>query len=938
MDAFFNDLRTKVLAVKNTFEADMRSYGHKAEACMKKHNVTVNDYPYKGSGWAGWLVKLKNPKANYKPGQRTKDALSKVGDDKPVKKGGKKEAEAAYENGLKDILADACIYYPEHSKPYLTAVEVSRTFFTTGILLDLAELLREYREENNAFLISDTALFLNNIIAGDDTPFLYEKTGNTYRHFFLDEFQDTSQGQWKNLRPLIENSLAEGHLNLIVGDVKQSIYRWRSGDYNLLLNGVESDLRSFKHEITLKQLDTNYRSLQQVLNFNNSLFRRAPELLQLLLLAHNESQAMQRVVSDLGKAYRDAYQCLPEGGKEGGFVQVKFYETGSAASTASVADEADNTDSAGNSENQETDETAELPIGPAQIPLLVEQLLDTGYKLSDIAFLVRYAKHGTQIAETMLAYKNSVSDEQRAKYGYHIISSESLYLCRSRPVRLLINLLRYLRNTTDRIALTDLVQEYQRYLKNNDAFLWHGLIGISNPANDSVLLKEPLLPADFITERPSLNKMPLYELTESLVRIFELNKHSDDQIYLQAYLDQVLEYTRSEKGDLESYLNWWQQTGSNKTVQVPQGQNAMQLLTIHKSKGLQFKVVIIPDCTWEIGVKQHLDTMLWAGTQHADEPVNRLPQLPIRYSKSLLETAFSEAYCTETGQAYMDNLNLLYVAATRAEEALYMFAPLPKPDSKGGLPIKNVGHLLYNLCSNPLSITAGNENPSLTDLSEYWNDAEKTFTLGSLNPQNNTASQDGNKTRIFELAPFRAERWRSRLNIRLSNRDVFADIDPDQDGETELSERLAATITPKIRGEKIHKILESLGSPAEIPDTLELALQNGEISPELKSELQTELDRLFSDTRMQQWFGSGYDFVKTERNILSPGGETHRPDRVLIKGNTALVLDFKTGRKHKNHHEQLRGYMQLLSQMGYADVSGKLVYLEKTEVEEVPIA
>lgn len=945
---FFDKFKTDILAVAKTFESTMAHCGNQANAIFAKYNLSPDDFSNKGTGFGGWITRLNKRVSydRYTPNKLVMKVLSKEGNPYAASSKRKHEIDAAMSgpNGLYAIGQRAADYYHQHITHYLTAQNVSNYIYTLGILADLAKNLEGYRKDNNVFLMSDASSFLHKIIDNNDIPFVFEKTGNQYQHFFLDEFQDTSALQWLNLRPLLENSLALGNRNLIVGDVKQSIYRWRGGEPDLLKNQVPEQMGPENTQIL--NLDTNYRSLKTVIDFNNSVFELAPRVLALDLIAKSGSDLMHNLAANLGNAYSDSFQKLSEG-KNGGYVRVNFIDETSGLEEEMLEEDDETEEVYTGSDELSKSEKNRLTVQNilSRIPIEIENLLDAGFKLSDICILVRTAWQGSSIANAIMAYKNAATPEKVQKYGYDVISSESLYLNQCRSVRLIINALKYLLNTTDHLALASLILEYQRYVLQSN-FEWSQLQELffwlkMSTKNDEPLklekynqIKQRLpqfLPADFISDSAGINKLPLYEQVETIIRIFGLNELNEDIIYLQAFLDEIFSYTRNEKGDLVSFMAWWNEKGARKSVQVPEGQNAIRIMTIHKSKGLEFKAVLVPFCNWLIPPDSLKNNILWADSTEMAAPFNSLSALPVRYSDKLSQTYFAPDYENELAASYLDNINLLYVAFTRAVQVLLVTAPLPKAKKDGSYPLRTVGDLLFQLCRFPneeAEVIAGKETIFLNDA---WDEESHCLELGNL-----VYHSEKEKEQAKKFAPyvFRSEKWRGRITIRPQSKGQLKEwLDPnfsDYWGE----DRLDLQSGKLNLGVLVHDTLAKINTLADVPKVLSRIRATKSISSDEVSLLSDNLSRLFANPQVADWFSEGW-LVKSEMEILQPTGEIRRPDRVLFKDNHAIVLDFKTGIRKDNHKAQVKEYCKLLMEMGSKSAEGYLVYVGEAEVKKV---
>ena len=612
------------------------------------------------------VILIKNKK--FEPGARVKGAVNNL-DKWTTKTSRKKDAVAKiFHAGLNDILSECIDFYYQQVYTYNTANELLRYLYVVGVLTNITRKLQQYRKDNDVMLISDAAVFLKSIINNNDAPFIYEKTGSLYKHFLIDEFQDTSGYQWENFRPLVKNSLAEGNLNLVVGDVKQSIYRWRGGDWELLLKKLFDDIN--KDFIDEYNLGINYRSASNIVSFNNVLFSIASNSLynQTIIPSHSftETEAIESEKRKILEAYKDVWQDLPDSklSDEEGYVQIKFLDR-----------------------MDESEEAVDWRRQAIEgIPALLEKLQDQNYQLKDIMILVRRKEEGRDIIDEILSYKSS--PKAKASYNYDILSSESLFLENSNSVQIVIAVLQYLVNPDDKINLVNLVYDYQKMILHNDSINLNYLFRFE----DQDMILKSYLPNNL---NYSYSSVSFYELTEQIINDFSLHNVTSETAYIHSFLDQVLDFTYREGGNISLFLQWWEQTGRFLSIQMPEEVDAVKLFTIHKAKGLQAKVVIMPFCYWGLDHTSSFDNVIWCKDRSGI--FSHLQFYPVKYTQALQDTWFRLDYYLENLKAVIDNLNLLYVAFTRAEDELYAFCPEPSFDKKGNYKIKYVSDLLYRI-------------------------------------------------------------------------------------------------------------------------------------------------------------------------------------------------------------------------------------------------
>ncbi|MGB5977322.1 MAG: UvrD-helicase domain-containing protein, partial [Cyclobacteriaceae bacterium] len=893
---FLTGLRKDLSAQKKKFENDMQACGRKAIGIMEQSGLGVDDFSYKKSGVAGYLLALADGTISSKtngfiPGKRVQDALEDP--EKWTSKSSKRREEiiAIVERELRPSLQEAFDCFTRDYALYVTTSEALRYFYTFGILTDLTAKLKDYREEEGVMLISDAAPFLNQVIGGNDSPFVYEKVGAYIRHYLVDEFQDTSQMQWQNLHPLILDTISQGMLSMVVGDIKQSIYRWRGGDWRLLLDGLTQHFSGMHEE---RRLDRNYRSSQEIIQFNNALFTLVPEILKSKLAGEVSDSTDSESAEYFEKVYKYASQENPHGKKAGtGYVQVTFLQD---------KDEA-------YGEQDEANATWKDEV-LRRLPGDIEKLQDSGYAAGDIAILTRTARDGKQIADRLLAYKSGT--EARKDINYEVVSSESLYVEAAYSVHILLQAFRHLHNREDTVALANLLHDYNRYVRKDFSIPISDLLRPRKPDDGSIAA---VLPSRFWHHRDTIARLPLYELSERLIEAFSLQNMTEEFPYIQSFQDLVLEFSREQRADIGGFLEWWAEKGYSSTVPMPENINAIRILTIHKSKGLQFPVVMIPFCDWELDHGRSTN-ILWCSTAGLPEPFSRTPFLPIRYNSNLAYSYFAGEYLEEMSRAYLDNLNLLYVALTRPESAMIVYSHSARPEGKSPK-LKTAGHLLHQAVAHTPLEHANEE----FFLKMHYSEEEEVFTYGSLD-RNREAD-------LKEEAEKKPTLNRYPVTVDIGSRVIIRPRSPYRPGRPETDSDEARS-----RGTVIHEILAGMDTWQDKSRSLRQTAFRFGITDSEKKDYDDLLNQLGEMPEMQDWFGEGYE-VKREAELVTPGGKVYRPDRVIRKDRSITVLDFKTGSEESQHHAQIQGYMSQIEAMGYENISGWLVYVDIQKVVSV---
>lgn len=866
---YFKTFLDKLNNTRNQYIASIQPKCQLLYKTVKQHGLSAEDFKGKSRGIFSLLTKLNAIK------QLRSDEVKELNKDLsewldasewPHPKSPSRSQVFSLASGtLVPLLQEIINIHQQLYIEALSADVVLSNFYVFRLTADITRKLVEYKKENNTLLLADAPTFLNGIIQDSDTPFIYEKVGSFYRNYLIDEFQDTSYMQWKNFLPLLTNSLDQGYSSLVVGDVKQAIYRWRGGDLKLLQETIEQQIGT--HRTAFSELDKNFRSAPTLVEFNNAIFKSTSAW----VAAETETPLAMEV-------YQDADQLAAKEGK--GLVHVDFFKK-----EKPVEDD----DGDGDDEKEADWEEQAL----VKIPYYFEQLQDRGVELRHIALLVRNNKDGQKIASYLLQYKDSTHTE--SKYKYDVISNESLLIEGATTVKLLVSALQYLFNTDNSIARAQLSYEFARLHEPDRA-----LTDVFTVANQAVF--ENNLPPAFTQEKSTLRKLPLFELTESLIRIFDLGSKRGELIYLQTFQDVVLDFYTREKNDLGAFLEWWEINKSKKSIQVSGEINAAQIITIHKSKGLQFPYVIIPFCSWNLNHEGFKSPTLWV---KSDESIFAdAGYVPVKYSTTLLHTHFAKFYKEERARCYLDNLNLLYVALTRAEKGLIVMAPYP-------ISKKRLSHTAAGLLYNSFE--------TAESLQPHWNAGALYFHSGDW-PDH--PAQQEKITGALSLHEYVVSPWREKLIIRQSGKTFFEDSLKDVRNKIDY-------------GIHMHAILSRIRYTQEIPDALDKLVSEGLIAPSEKINVNNQLNQLLQDPLIASWFTPDWD-VRTEVPILLPGGAENRIDRLLLStasdNKKAVIIDFKTGKKSKQDRQQVVDYIALLHNMNFVSVEGYLLYLQNKEI------
>ncbi len=894
---FLTQYRSTLRNIKSDFESRMKTTAQSALKLIVDHGLTTESF--KGGSRSAmknldkFLKGVFDPKDTFFAlASDVKNAYSSSGNKNIIS-----AIEEVYASGLHDKLMDIVkLLKGDAYIQYNSAILILKHINTLGILSDLAVQIKRITTEQNSMLISDSNLLLNRIIDESDAPFVYEKTGVYVDHFMIDEFQDTSTLQWHNFHPLVDNSLAAGKLNLVVGDVKQSIYRWRNSDWNLL---DESIMHQFSSEqIHEEDLDTNWRSDKNIVGFNNSFFHRASHLLQ-DKLNDNLTDVIQShpnlepLTNKIVHAYSNTHQHFSPKAQEG---YVKFCFIPADENEAGWKEES-----------------------LARLPRMLEDIQSRGYKPNDIAILVRKKDEAKQVIERLLTYKTSTDASE--KYCYNIMGNEGLLLGASGAVRFILGIMHLLLDSTDSIQQAIVNFEYNKCFKGlSDNEALNQCFGLQSTDQRVV---SPLFSNEQNTKLHQLKHVSLLEMVESIIVVFNIGNWQHQAVFIQAFQDVVYQFSNTKTADLNSFLRWWKLTNEKLYISTPDNDNAMRIMTIHKSKGLDFKVVVMPFCDWEIDSSKR--NFIWCEPTQA--PFNQIPLLPLEYTSKMNSSIFAENYFDEQMHQYIDSLNIAYVAFTRAKHELICCAPAPKEaktskdgksakvDSKKSDKLSRFSQLLMNVfTTSTLGLDA-----KLMSLTEHFDADQKMMQIGQ-----HTLSNDNGEKRVAvddKISTYPSVSIKGRLELQHFSTDMW--LQNQAMGDSRLNYGLI-----------MHDILRAMRTKSDQSSAIQKMMLEGRINQEESRIIEAEFEKFWMMPLTESWFADSLT-IHNERSILMPSGEQYRPDRVLIDGQQATVIDYKFGdAQDPKHQKQVSRYKELIAQMGYR-ASGFLCYVSLGKVVEV---
>ncbi len=876
---FLDEFRSKLRQIKEIYTNALKENAGKALAVMQKYGLEHSDFSRSSTKvfdeiLNGRLDITKTIAAMAEEESKcyTQKAPANI----------KNAIASAYHDGLQQALQHLVQLTEQDVVRYNSADIVLKHINTLGILSDLAMQIRKLTGEQNTMLLSDTNMLLNRIIDESDTPFVYEKTGIHIDNYMIDEFQDTSVLQWKNFYPLIWNSLSSDKFNLVVGDVKQSIYRWRNSDWKLLDEKILNDFRP--EQLHEEELDTNWRSDRNIVEFNNTFFKMAAWLLQKKLnLELNEVLPVYPGLAPLAQRIEHAYKntaqkTKPNAGE--GFVKFAFIPN--------------------EKEEKWTQKSLE------QLPAILENLQERGYKPSDVGILVKKNDEAMRVTRTLLNYKTTAA--AREGFVYDIMGNEGLQIAGSHAVRFILGLLKLFVSPDDTVQKTIVKFEFARAgmdMSDNEALNFC----FSNAQSETGL--DALFGDEKYRELMKLRNSSLFEMTEKMIALFAVGQWPDEAVFVQAFQDVVYKFTTSRTADLYSFLKWWDKNGEKQCIATPDQQNAFRVMTIHKSKGLDFKVVVIPFCDWDFEkTKGNIRSILWCTPTEA--PFNDLSLLPVEFSKKLGVSVFAENYYDELMHQYIDNLNVAYVAFTRARHELICMLPAPAKEPESEEKINSLSSMIYFCLKNkhlqPYEIPCEEKE-------------ERLFCAG---------------TETFERPEEVAEVPKGQSIINYPTVGSAGRLRILHQSKDYLKHNEDITESKLNYGIVMHEILMQIKVPADQENAVKQMLGQGVIDSKDLDIINTEFEKFWKIPGVTQWFLPHLQ-VLNEATILTPSGEMYRPDRVVLDGQKAIVVDYKFGdTENKKYIAQVREYMALMQGMGY-QTEGYLCYHSLGKVDAVAL-
>ena len=805
-------LKSSLQTVVKNFEEGLRQAALEVEKAFSDSGLSPFDT---SSGFmGGWLEKIGNTKRGVP--ELTPSFLEKAAD---FSKWFKKADQARYsvhESVLAPPAARLARFYNDGLKAYNTARILQGQIGGLGIASELRKEFQDLLKEKNVLSIDDSNVILRNIIDGSDAPFIYEKLGVRFEHFLLDEFQDTSRVQWDNFKPLIANSHSEGFENLLVGDVKQSIYRWRGSDWRMMARDVAADFPDSVED----SLTGNWRSLRNIVDFNNDFFAHAARRLDSAYGTENSGISVSSIYGKRDDGSFDRQVARVSDGAEG---SLEFIFCGEEAQEGYILD-------------------------------TINRVLAAGALPGDITVLVRNNREGSKVASFLM------------DNGLDVISDDSLRLKSSPTVRKLVSMVSAVNNPDDSIG----------------AYL----------AGDSCL------------DSGNVSYHSLIDLCERLARLIsegeERERFQEETLYIQSFMDYVQDHVSSNGNSLDAFLKAWDQ--DDPMVSSPADIRAVRVMTIHKSKGLEFPYVILP---YSEKVNLFRPGFSWRVPQVENTPLEGIGKaaFDVYLSSRSVGSLFEEDYREESLLQHIDNINTYYVALTRASVGMTIISDI------GCSPEKTLSGILKDYLEDEGS-AKGFEVERNED-EEYV-----IFRKGELFDFHNLRRKDPGMTRRDVGFPSFQERGRLRLSSETA--DFFI-------------EEKAAALKARHNGTVLHDILSRSVRPGDLEASVSQAIRQGDLEPGREDEVLALLSERISSH--PEWFPEEGAEILNETSLFDIDGLEWRPDRVVMKDGAVTVIDYKFGEKESRYQAQVRKYAGIYRRLGYSDVATAIWYVNTDEVE-----
>lgn len=847
-----DEIRGYFSAIEGLYAESISELTQKAQSVARlvsDYNLSAEQLPGKSRSFLSDLRKMIKG-VSYKYGKTTAQTAS-----------GEKAWSKAVDSSIRESIVfelSELISMVDNSEMFRNSCSVVLKNYRSFLLLNnISDEINEISRENGSLLLSRSMKILSSLTHENDAPFIYEKIGTTFRTYMIDEFQDTSTMQWKNFTPLINDALSVndgGDVSVtLLGDVKQSIYGWRGGNWRLLGGDLLDDIYNRELIASPMLLTTNWRSEPVIIDFNNRL--------------------MRKFVTGVNETLNEALN----GAREGGYITTEYYDANRDIVLHGYEDLEQSpspkaTHQAGYVSVDMCDFTEQ-----ENLLLMVQKIEDAqrrGFSAGDIAILIRTKDEAAMVADYIINYK-AANPQNGEMFCYDFVSEEALKLSSSKIVRFVINCMR--------TSLLSSIDKSVEMVMHNS--LRYGNYTSDMNSSDRAFLEQ-------------LKHASLLDAFEMIVEHYALEDEIQSISYLQALHQKITTFASENTPEISKFIEWWDIEASRSAIYMPQSRDSMFLATIHASKGLEFEVVILPFA--EQRLTPLVNSLYWAESEI--EPFDKIGNTLISYSDSVSRSAYARSYYDTLILSYIENTNILYVALTRSCEELYVILP-QEPKHGGGL-------------------------HGAIDLLEREGVVDKTDFGYEKGAKRHKKSDDKRDSQAIYIDSYKSIDFKDRLKIKPSTERYYI-------SESE------GYLSPRHYGVIMHKLFEKINSSDDIAAALLAMEKEGDINREDRITTENAIALSLKNPIIKEWFGSNWE-VKAENDILLPrenGSDssyvTCRPDRVLIDGQRAIVIDYKFGLKQSSHTKQVSRYKELLKEMGYEDVSGYVWYVLLNEIVNV---
>lgn len=837
---------------KKEFQESLKKIGKQASQLIKQNGIKAESFAQGKNGIGTYFYKLSELKDfipnshviktiqenKWTSGKATHDQIAKIEEIK---------------DELTSLYFDAQQIIKEKYAEYLAIEDLLKNIHSMALLQELENVISQIKSEQNILPIAEFNKLISAIVQNESAPFIYERIGEKYHHFLIDEFQDTSVMQWQNLLPLIHNSLSSGYFNMIVGDGKQSIYRWRGGEVEQfshlpkifskepLTDILKEREQSLIQAYNVKNLKTNWRSKKEIIQFNNKIFR---------FLSDNYLGKFSSIYEDLEQEYKEE--------NSGGWITCDVIKTENK--TYSENDDEENTD--------KTEKALALTLQ------YIRKHIEMGYKQRDICVLCRKNEQGQQVAEYLI------------RNDLNVISPDSLLLAYNPHVKFILHVLSYTVLPDNKVAQVKIIEyliehKFINYAEPEELYLQIS----TGEKNVEAILKS----FGFNFSKQIISNQLLFDAVESIIRLFKLNESPNP--YIQFFLNAVFEFSTKKNNSIPDFLEWFESQSNKLSIIVPEGSDAIQIMTIHKSKGLEFPVVILPFTNEFIN---SINSVIWVNIP--SEFDFKIPVGLISSSKSdEINNPFVNDKLNEKAKNNLDIINLLYVAFTRAVDAL---------------------HLVF-YADNSKNNTFSWFHKYFSENVEGYSQECLSFEISPLTKGLKPHHKDVKENVKFEKII--SSPWYEKLQLSLTAPQAWNIDNPDQASEY---------------GKQLHEIISVINTENDLDEVLHKFVFEGNIAEEDAEKINNEIKQIVLHPLLNKYFTNEY-YSLNEVEIIDNNGETYRPDKIFIKNNEAIILDFKTGIKKASHTNQIETYSNLLQNLGYTVTEKYLCYTQTGEVINV---